>query len=84
MADLERILNKIDKIDDKLLVIDSTLLRNTITLEEHVRRTSILESEIKPLKKHVVLVEAFFKIIGFFATLTGIILGLVKLFLSLK
>lgn len=79
MEDLTRVLDKIDKIDDKLAIIDTTLLRNTITLEEHIRRTSILESEIKPLKKHVTLVESFFKIIGFTSTLVGIIAAIYKM-----
>lgn len=78
MEDLTRILDKIDKIDDKISTIDSTLLRNTITLEEHVRRTSILEAEIKPLKKHVILVESFFKITGFVVTIAGILAGIIK------
>lgn len=72
MQDLNRIFDKIEKIDDKLETMDKSLLRNTITLEEHVRRTNLLENEVRPLKKHVVIVESIFKIIGFCATLAGI------------
>ncbi len=64
MADLDRLFEKIEKIDDRLSNIDLSLVRNTISLEEHVKRTNILEEEIRPIKKHVLMVEAIFKLIG--------------------
>lgn len=64
MADLDKIFEKIDKIDDRLNNIDVSLVRQTVSLEEHIRRTNLLEEEIKPVKRHVLMVEAIFKIIG--------------------
>ncbi len=73
MADSERLLNKIEKIDERLSSIDTSLIRNTLSLEEHVRRTNALENELKPVKKHVLMVEAVFKIIGIIAVGLGIL-----------
>lgn len=38
-------------IEKRLDRIEKTLLRNTMSLEEHMRRTDILEKEVSSLKK---------------------------------
>jgi hypothetical protein len=53
-----------DKLDERLDRIDATLIRNTVTLEEHVRRTNLLESDMKPIKRHVDLINAGAKIVS--------------------
>jgi chromosome segregation ATPase len=57
---LEKLDDKIEKLDDKLDSVDKTLVRNTISLEIHEKRTNeleifvkLLESELKPVKNHV-------------------------------
>ena len=57
---LEKLDDKIEKLDDKLDSVDKTLVRNTISLEIHEKRTTeleifvkLLESELKPVKTHV-------------------------------
>lgn len=40
---LERIEAKVDRLDARADKQDMTLVRNTVTLEEHVRRTNLLE-----------------------------------------
>lgn len=75
MADLERIFNKIDKMDERLNNIDTSLVRQTVSLEEHVKRTNLLEDEIKPIKKHIYFVNAVFRIIGLLSTISGIIVA---------
>lgn len=82
MADLERIFNKIDKMDERLSNIDTSLVRNTLSLEEHVRRSAaaeesieILKKELKPIQQHVIIVKFLMKcaifllplIVGFFS-----------------
>lgn len=76
MADLERIFDKIDKISEDIYEINISLAKNTISLEEHIRRTNLLEEEIKPVKAHVNLVESIFKIIGFLSIISGIVVAI--------
>jgi uncharacterized membrane protein YukC len=42
----ERILDKLDRIQDKIADIDKTLVKNTESLEEHIRRTNLLETQL--------------------------------------
>ncbi len=55
MSDLNRILDKLDKIDVRQDQMSDALNRNSSSLEEHMRRTDILEiyvqKEIPPLKR---------------------------------
>lgn len=65
-----------DRIMEKLAEIDRTLILNTTHLAEHMRRTEILESEIKPVKQHVQVVNTIFKV-G--VVLLGLLVSLKKL-----
>jgi len=65
---------KLDKIVDKLGAIDSTLAAQHVTLQEHTRRSTLLEEDMKPIKKHVNMVEGAIKFIG----LVGIIATIVE------
>lgn len=63
--------------------IDKSLLRNTITLEEHVKRTNLLEQqvssfqgEIKPIQEHVQNVQGVGKFMKYFSWILGIIIAL--------
>lgn len=68
--------DQLDKIHERLTSIDKTLVRQEGHLAEHIRRTALLEDEIKPIKKHVGHVEGAIKLIG----LLSIIAGLLKAF----
>lgn len=75
MADdkrIERIETKIDDIADHLSSIDITLSAQHISLKEHIRRTTLLEQELRPVKKHVMMVEGAFKLIGIMAAIAAI------------
>jgi hypothetical protein len=63
---------KLDKIVDTLGQQAVTLERLTVTVEDHVRRTNIIEEDIKPIKKHVSMVEGALKFIGFLGIIAGI------------
>ena len=56
--------SKLDKISENINEIKITLAEQHVTLKEHVRRTEILEAEIKPLKAHVQGVHLVLKLIG--------------------
>ena len=80
---IDRILDKLDKLDDKVNEIDKTLARNTDSLELHMKRTDLLEKHlekqderIKPLIQHVDRVNFVFhigKYIGVGTVVSGII-----------
>jgi tetrahydromethanopterin S-methyltransferase subunit G len=85
MADdkrLERIEEKIDNLGGHLGTIDTTLALQHVSLEQHIRRTELLEEKIAPLEKHVSQVHGIMKFIGILTTIgsfIGVILKLLKL-----
>lgn len=69
-----RIIDKIDQIDEKFCEYNTLLTRNTVSLEDHVRRTNLLEtkvehveSEVDGLKNHIDSIHpatALLKLVG--------------------
>ena len=70
----QRLENKLDTLGDKLADIDKTLTRNTVSLEDHVRRTNLLEEKLAPVEKHVAMIQGIVK----FIALMGVLLGIAK------
>lgn len=68
-----RLEHKIDVIAEKIGSIDVTLAKQHVSLAEHIKRTAILEKEIKPIQKHVAMVNGALKLIGIVAILAEII-----------
>ena len=50
---LNRIEEKIDRLDLRLDGVDKTLVRQNSELESHIKRTELLEGRIDPLEKYV-------------------------------
>lgn len=73
---MSQVIEKLDKLDDRLDSMDKTLVKQEVNLKEHMRRTALLEDELKPVKKHVSHVEGAFKLLG----ALSLIGGLLKLF----
>lgn len=76
---LTRIEEKIDDTNDHLASIDITLSAQHVSLKDHIRRTAILEAEIKPIRKHVDMMNGALKLAGIIALLIGIIEGIAAL-----
>jgi hypothetical protein len=70
----QRLENKLDTLSDKLVDIDKTLVRNTVSLEDHVRRTNLLEEKLAPVERHVAMIQGIVK----FIALMGVLLGIAK------
>ena len=68
----QRLENKLDTLGDKLSDIDKTLVRNTVSLEDHVRRTNLLEEKLAPVEKHVAMIQGVAKFIALLAALLAI------------
>jgi hypothetical protein len=65
-----------EHLDTRLDSIDITMTRNTLSLEEHVKRTNMLEERMKPVEKHVEVMNALAKLsvgmLGVVATLKAL------------
>lgn len=78
-----RIEDKVDRLGERLSSIDSTLAAQHVSLKAHMRRTELLEKALEPIKSHVSIIEALFKIfgaIGFIVALTSGIMEVAKYF----
>lgn len=60
---------KTEEILEKINSIDKTLVEQHVTLKEHVRRTELLETEMRPVKTHISRVEGALKILALLASL---------------
>ena len=54
---LNRIDNKQDKIFEELQTQNTTLVRNTVSLEDHIKRTNLLERKMDLIEEDVTKVE---------------------------
>ena len=69
---LDRIESKVDKVHDSIASIDSTLASQHISLKEHIRRTEILEAEVRPIKDHVAFMQAILRLVSVLAASVGV------------
>lgn len=79
---LNRIEQKVEKLDDRLDSVDKTLVKQEANLAEHMRRTEILEqqhmhieSELEPVKNHVNQVKGVIKLLSFILPLIATIIA---------
>lgn len=63
--------NRLNDVREDVTEIKVIMARNTTSLEEHMRRTILLEKQIEPIKSHVAMVNNILKIIGFLALVIG-------------
>lgn len=78
--DIQKIDIKVDKLDEKLDLIDNHLAVYNEQLKEHIRRTEILEEEVRPIAKFIAKFQGALTLIAS----SGIILGIAKLIDYLK
>jgi len=75
----QRIEDKLDKIADTLTDHAVTHARNTTSLEDHIRRTELLEEALKPLKQTDTILRACLKGLAALATLLTILYTITRL-----
>lgn len=61
------------QILNQISAINVTLAGQKVILEEHVRRTNLLEAQMKPLEAHMNMMNGALKLIGAASTIAGII-----------
>ena len=79
-TDMQRLEAKLDKLDERLDSVDLILVRNTGSLEEHMRRRQlaeeaidILRRELKPVQTHVARVDGGLKLLGILSVVLAVI-----------
>lgn len=85
---LNKIYNKVERIDDKIASMDNTMTKQQVILDEHIKRTEILESrtdkifdELLPLKIRKQMVDGAIKagkIVGATLGVVSVVLGILK------
>ena len=94
---LNLIIARIDKLDTHLdraathlARVDVTLAKQSILLEEHIKRTNLLEDRLEgeivqqadtlsPIKKHVEGVGFLIKFVGILGTIVGLVTAIYKI-----
>lgn len=69
---LDRIQEVNDKQSEDISDIKITMARNTISLEEHMRRTTMLEQQIVPLVRRSNMLDGVLKFLGLLALFSSI------------
>lgn len=86
--DITQELNHIySDLDLRLDNVEKVMIAQEINLKEHMRRTDALEDlvrtiqdkELKPLHRHVAMVDGGIKLIGIVSLVVGVILGFSKI-----
>lgn len=89
-ARLDRIDDNYDRLTGHIASIDITLAKQSVLLEEHIRRTNLLEDRLEgeiikqaealsPIQKHVAGVGFLIKFLGILSTAVGAAVGIYKL-----
>ena len=69
---MDKIEEKLDKIDRRIDNIDKHLAVYNTQLKFHIKRTDMLEEEIKPLKAGVIKAQGAMMFVGVLATVISI------------
>jgi hypothetical protein len=69
---LERVEDKLDKIDQRIDKIDKHLAVYNSELKFHIKRTDLLEQELKPIKSSLVKAQGALCFIGIMATVVSV------------
>lgn len=70
--DMKWLIERFDRLDKRLDEQGNTLTRLTVTVEEHVRRTNLLEAKVLPMARKVTMVEGVVGFLLLVASLTAI------------
>jgi len=75
---LDRIQNKLDSVDSKLGSIDTHMAVYNEELKEHIRRTELLENEVRPIKVHVLQVKGAFKLLTVLSIISTVVIAVIQ------
>lgn len=67
----KRIEAKIDTIIEKITSIEVEQAKQHVTLQEHTKRSTMLEEDVKPIRRFMAQVQGGLKLLGILGTLAG-------------
>lgn len=73
---LIKIIDKVDKVQDHMASMDATLKVQAIQLEEHIKRTELLEERVEPLEDYSKFVKILISLITVSSIVVGLIVGI--------
>lgn len=73
MSTIKDVDKKLDTVLDRMGKMDTTMVRQQVILDEHVKRSNAIEETIKPLQKHVNMMDGAFKFISLMAVIATIV-----------
>lgn len=65
--------DKIDFIVENIVAINKTLEFQAKQLEEHIKRTTLLEERVKPIEDHVKFIQGILKLVLYLASISGLV-----------
>lgn len=77
---LQEMSKALDRLDNSVDNINITLGKQEVHLAEHIRRTELLEEEMRPIRDHVNRVNALMLLLGGLLALLGAIKTVVEIF----
>ena len=72
MKELDKIDRKLEKIDERIDSIDKHLAVYNSHLRFHIKRTDMLDEELKPLKSSLIKAQGAIMFIGLLATIISV------------
>jgi len=70
---------KLDHLIERVTAIDVTLIFQAKQLEEHIKRTQLLELKVEPIEDHVKFIQGLVKLVMLIATIASIGVALIKI-----
>lgn len=64
---------RLKRIEAHLGSIDVTLAKQSVILEEHVKRSNMLEDKLEPVERHVAMMQGGVKLTGLMAVILGVV-----------
>lgn len=75
-----KIIELLENVKDEQAEIKVILTRNTVSLEDHIRRTEILEKTVVPLQERKNQVDGVIKLVIGLSVVVGIVATIMSIF----
>lgn len=76
---LQEISKSIDRLDNNVDAMNVTLAKQEVHLAEHIRRTELLEEEMKPVRDHVNRINALILLFGGILAILGAVKAAIEI-----
>jgi hypothetical protein len=73
---LDRVETKIDGVVDRIGSIDNTLIKQSVILDEHIKRTEQLEGRVLPIETYIIKLHGITSLLKILTLLATIITAL--------